>query len=806
MTTATPVSFVRGGQVAIHFVRMARQVFKWSALVAIIAAIAYWLVRAALSTDFYDWYLAYEMARSDTMLALSGKSEAGYIYHDREGAQVITTIGAFKNDPDFVANYYLLWEYTIAWAWQSLAVGGGAAVASMLGFIFIGSGLDNNNRIRGSMLVSVNELKYFVERKWKKWRKDRNKSPDDEYNYTLAGVRFPPDAPMVHTMMVGTTGSGKTVAINELLAQIRAKGDCAVIYDRMGGFTRYWYDEKRDYILNPFDERDAGWSPFADANSGAAFANMAAALIPKAKGNADPFWNDSAQTVFANIAEKLAEQGDCSIASLRRLLIEDDLATVSDFVQGTPAASLIDEHNEKTALSIRSTLIPQVEFLKHMRGGEDAFSIRQWVQDEPKDGSFLFLSGDVDYENATRNLNSVAIEMAAKATMTLDPIDRPRIWFIIDELPSLNYLPFLGSSLAEIRQFGGCFVVGYQVFSQLRDIYGPDMAETISGTVNNRLIFSVGDHATAERCAKSLGKEDIEEKSEGMSLGANETRDGVTIQERRTERDIVSPSQIMDLPTRFAYLRFGYDAPRAKVEFPYVKYEPRAEKIIKLGTSKKGEAPVVKRQPKPSEMYPDRRPPEEPRNREHMFLTEYFEWLNELVEPDQPFRATAAADAAKLDIPERKAHFLKQRLNGIALEDVRDLEPDYPPDDREAYKLFIDRLDYERACLNAYNDRMRVEETPTDAEPSEAPKEAEEIVDPDTGEVTVAAEPDTGEAAEDANDTDAYPVEDDKADADIEPDQEKSSPRVTETPSTDPASTGRSVAKVDSNRLSAMVE
>lgn len=234
MAAHTPVSFVRGGQVAIHFFRMARQVIKWAALTAIVAAVIYWFVRAYLGTDFYNWYMAYETARSDTMRALTNNLDAPYIYHDPSGQQVVTTVGEFLTNIDFDANYHRMWELSIAWAWQSLIAGGVAAFGSVLGFIFIGSGLDVNNRIRGSMLVSVSELQFFVDMKWRRWRKDRNKEEEDEYNYSLAGVRYPPDAPMVHTMMVGTTGSGKTVAINELLAQIREKGDCAVVYDRMG--------------------------------------------------------------------------------------------------------------------------------------------------------------------------------------------------------------------------------------------------------------------------------------------------------------------------------------------------------------------------------------------------------------------------------------------------------------------------------------------------------------------------------------------------------------------------------------------
>lgn len=718
MPTATPISLVRGGQVSIHFFRMARQVVKWAVLSAIVTGIAYWLIRAAFWSELHDWYLAYEIARSDTIWVLTKDLDAPFLYWSSDWERVVTTLGEFKDDANFLANYHFMRELSTAWAWQSLGAAGLAGVTSIIGFIFIGSGLEDSNRVRGSMLVSVPELKFFIEGKWRRWRKERNKDVADQYTYTLAGVPYPPDAPMVHTMMVGTPGSGKTVAINELLVQIREKGDYAVVFDRMGNFTSNWYDREKDYILNPFDDRDAGWTPFADARTSADFTNMAAALIPTAKGGADPFWSKSAQSVFANVAEKLSKLGDTKVSSLRKLFLEDDLATISAFTQGTPAASLINVDNDKTALSILATITPEVEFLKHMKDDDDVFSIRRWVHDQQKGGSFLFLSGHADYLAAARNLISVAIETAANATMSLEPADRPRIWFVIDELPSLNYLPFLGTSLAEIRQFGGCFVVGYQVFSQLRDVYGPDMAETISGTVNNRLIFSVGDHATAERCAKSLGKEDIEEKNEGMSLGANETRDGVTIQERRVDRDIVTPSQIMDLPRLSAYLRFGYDAPRALVDFKYFKYPLIAQKFIPAGTMPPEDQAQIKRQQQTSANEPLDLPPEERRHREEMFLPEYREWLVAQTDPDTPFGPRQEDRIKELDTTERRAYFLKQRLTGISVDDVQDIAPDYPPTDPEANTAYFARLRYEQVCLNQFYQRREEErEQPVEVQP-----------------------------------------------------------------------------------------
>ena len=44
---------------------------------------------------------------------------------------------------------------------------------------------------------------------------------------------------------------------------------------------------------------------------------------------------------------------------------------------------------------------------------------------------------------------------------------------------------------------GGAFVLGYQVYSQLEDLYGDKAAQSISGTLNNRIVFNTPDARTA---------------------------------------------------------------------------------------------------------------------------------------------------------------------------------------------------------------------------------------------------------------------------------------------------------------------
>ncbi|KAK0339638.1 hypothetical protein LTR94_033714, partial [Friedmanniomyces endolithicus] len=52
--------------------------------------------------------------------------------------------------------------------------------------------------------------------------------------YSLAGVPFPWRLEQSHVMLIGTTGTGKTVCLRDLLAQVRARRHRAVIFDLTG--------------------------------------------------------------------------------------------------------------------------------------------------------------------------------------------------------------------------------------------------------------------------------------------------------------------------------------------------------------------------------------------------------------------------------------------------------------------------------------------------------------------------------------------------------------------------------------------
>jgi len=84
---------------------------------------------------------------------------------------------------------------------------------------------------------------------------------------TVGGIPVPFADETRHFKMVGTTGTGKSTAIEELLGGALARGDRAVLADPDGGYRRRFFDRYRgDVILNPSERESVRWEPFDEIN------------------------------------------------------------------------------------------------------------------------------------------------------------------------------------------------------------------------------------------------------------------------------------------------------------------------------------------------------------------------------------------------------------------------------------------------------------------------------------------------------------------------------------------------------------
>ena len=313
---------------------------------------------------------------------------------------------------------------------------------------------------------------------------------------------------------------------------------------------------------------------------------MAAALIPRQKDAADPFWITAARQLFSHGAAVLWQRGETRNRVLVDHLLKTELSALADAMEGTVAQSIVDPANPKTALSVRAMLTANIGAMDLLPDEGEPFSIREWI--ERGEPGFLFLTSRGDQHASLRGLISTWLEIAVNTLLSLPRQDGQgnslvrRTWVILDELPTLHQLPSLRPGLAESRQFGGCFVLGVQVFSALRDLYGRDGAETISGLCGTRVVLAAPDKDTSEWSAESLGRVEVETLSEGVSYET--PRDGVTLSTRRDLRPLVLPAEVARLRNLSGYIKFPGAWPVARIRLKYrarrkaaKRFEPRGE-------------------------------------------------------------------------------------------------------------------------------------------------------------------------------------------------------------------------------------
>lgn len=569
---------IRGGQTTQHFWQMATQVLSTSLKVAAIAYLVTFIGLIAFNFRLNEVNEGYLYWIAHLNADVLDRPEFEISYNDHAGLNRTRTAYDLIHDPALKDKYDLYAAEAELYYYLSYIPAVLAGLGIITYFALIGRKLSDTEHIRGSRLVSAADLKDWSKRKWKAYIR-QVPAKKRTARYTLAGIPFPPNTVEAQTGIFGTVGVGKTNCMKELLATIRAEGGRAVIYDKMGAFVRNYYNPETDIILNMFDARSVGWSPFNEADTPEAFAQIAEVMIQQRPGTNDPFWSTTARLVFEYAARSLMANGMKTNRALRNAILTMPAEDLQRLVANTPAGMFFGESIEKTSASIRANMIAELRFLEFLRDDAKPFSIRNWVRSECP--GFVFLSGDAEHSAATRNVISTVIEVAANALMAGPERRDPSLWFFLDEVPSLNRLPFLTSKLAEIRQFGGAFVLGYQVYSQLEDLYGDKAAQSISGTLNNRVVFNTPDARTARLFSDSLGLSDVIEHRETISFGADVTRDGNTLNAQRVERPIVTASEIQSLPQFEAYVRFGYDAPTALVKFPPIQTEEVAEAIVK---------------------------------------------------------------------------------------------------------------------------------------------------------------------------------------------------------------------------------
>ncbi|KAB0853723.1 type IV conjugative transfer system coupling protein TraD [Cronobacter sakazakii] len=390
-------------------------------------------------------------------------------------------------------------------------------------------------------------------------------------------------AEVLNFLMHGTIGVGKSTLIRWLLDYIRKRGDRAIIYDSGCTFTETHYNPSTDIILNAHDERCANWQMWGECVDAVDYDNLAASLIP-VEGESDPFWVSSSRTIYADLAIRMSTDPERSIEKFLKTLLSLSMKNLRDYLANTPSANLVEEKIEKTAISIRSVVTNYAKALRYLQGLDDGtkppFTIREWMTQERYDSSWLFISTQARHRKSVRPLISLWVSLATLMLQSMGENSDRRVWFIIDEAPSLQRIPELAETLAEARKFGGCFVLGMQNMAQLVHVYGRELAKSIFDLMNTRMYGRSPSAEMAKVVEEELGNQRKRKIREQNSYGLDQVRDGVSLGKDEVNNPIVDYEQIMRLPNLNFYVRLPGEYPVVRLKLKYRSLKKRQAGLI----------------------------------------------------------------------------------------------------------------------------------------------------------------------------------------------------------------------------------
>jgi Type IV secretion-system coupling protein DNA-binding domain len=323
--------------------------------------------------------------------------------------------------------------------------------------------------------------------------------------------RIPKRLEASHILMMGDTGSGKSNAIRQLLRQVRERGESAIVYDPAMDFVSEFYSPARgDLILNPLDQRCPYWGLGDEIDRDETAATIAAAFLPE-KEYEKEFFTDGPRRILAHLLKRQPQPRDI-------LSMMAEPSRIEFAVKGTPLAALLDAGAPAQRAGVLASLnmvADSLELLPEWEHTRPTFATAEWYTSRKR---WVFLTSTPAYRAKILPLHSVWLDLFTLRMMGYceDYTAKP-VWFVLDELASLNKLPQLHTAVTENRKYGNPVVMGFQGRSQLEKRYGQD-AEAMLSQPATKLFFKTTEPRAAKWISDAIGEIEVERLKESRSM------------------------------------------------------------------------------------------------------------------------------------------------------------------------------------------------------------------------------------------------------------------------------------------------
>lgn len=457
-------------------------------------------------------------------------------------------------------DYRLFIPPALAFMW------GCAAFIVLRAYYFTGMGIaDFAQYIRGTRFTSPAQLRDMC----REWGKKQLR---------LGTIPIPLMKEYLHFEFVGSTGSGKSQAIEEYLESALERGDRVICVDPNGSFMSKFF-KPNDHVLNAFDARGQSWSIFNEIRTAYDLQGYAVSLIPRAPATEQEQWNAMARTIVAETMGVLWRRSETTTDRLHYWLVEASNDDLGQLLQNTPAAGMF-HGAEETLGSVRTVLTRYIAAHKYLEPpveGEVPYSIRNWLENGSGN---LWITWREDQLPALKPLINCWIDVICQSSLSSAVDSAVDMHLVIDETDSLDKLNYLVIAATKARKHKMHIACGFQSYAQLDETNGKNDALTLRNSLKNSLSLSISnkDNYTSEQIQKGIGEHVVARRRLSLAGGVGDGR--VTTSYEQVTEPLVLASQVSSLPDLTGYVKLSGDTPVARVRMKYKARPQVTEPLI----------------------------------------------------------------------------------------------------------------------------------------------------------------------------------------------------------------------------------
>lgn len=382
-------------------------------------------------------------------------------------------------------------------------------------------------------------------------------------------VRIPLAIESSHFLIMGDTGTGKSVLTRRILLEVEKRGETAIVYDPALEYTPQFLNPSRgDLVLNPLDERMPYWTPGAELRNEAEALTLATSLFPD-RYNENPFFVEGPRKIFAHLLTFHPTPQD-----LVWWMSHPD--EIDRRVEGTEFAAMIDPHSPPQRNGVLGSLNMVADALKLLPTEKETsqlWSALQWSQERR---GWLFLTSTPETRKRLLPLISLWLDTLVLRLMNQGQRSPRPVWFVLDELASLQQLPQLHTAVTENRKSNNPIVLGFQGRSQLETRYGHE-AEAMLSQPATKIFLRTSEPRAAKWISDTIGEVEIERLRESRTTHPLRRKANSYNLERQVE-PLVMPSEITGLEPLHGYLKAGNLV--VPMSFPYIQLPEKQPKFI----------------------------------------------------------------------------------------------------------------------------------------------------------------------------------------------------------------------------------